>query len=101
MFKLLTKLTGLKLAEFESEDEKQDNVMPSSSSELDDSELKSCCAFEVRHWSHGSYTLVHDTDPGLHEYALDAMLFFGCDGKILSIFKHYFLQGTFHIRKFE
>jgi len=80
MFKLLTKLTGLKLAELESEDEKQDSTTPSSSSELDNSEVKPCCSFELRHWSHGSYTLVHDTDPGLHEFALDAMLFFACDG---------------------
>jgi hypothetical protein len=33
------------------------------------------CRYEVRRWRHGCYTLVHDTDFELCEYALDAMLY--------------------------
>ncbi len=83
MFKLLARLTGLNLAELES----RDNDQPSGSSQTDDressSESKPGCYGEVRRWSHGCYTLVHDTDPHLVDFALDAMVFFGCDGNLL------------------
>ena len=94
MFKLLTKLTGLKLAELETEDEKKDCGGSSSSSELlaDSHESNSCCSCEIRHWSHGSYTLMHDTDPGLNEFALDAMLFFDCDGEIFPVYEPLFIE---------
>lgn len=35
---------------------------------------------EVRKWSQGCYTLVHDTDTDMSEYALDAMFFSACPG---------------------
>ena len=87
MFKLLSKLTGLKLAEFEAEDEKKDTATSSSPADGLGDESNSCCSCEIRHWSHGSYTLMHDTDPGLNEFALDAMLFFACDGKMFSVYE--------------
>ncbi|KAJ8281171.1 hypothetical protein GJAV_G00064330 [Gymnothorax javanicus] len=37
------------------------------------------CRGELRRWSHGDYTLVHDTDLGNTEYALDLLLHFGCE----------------------
>eukprot|EP00794_Sanderia_malayensis_P007942 gene7942-8797_t len=85
MFKLLTRLTGLKLAELESDEEnsKDENAASSSNQNDDDMECKSQsnpgCYSEIRHWSHGFYTLVHDTDPHLVDFALDAILFFRCD----------------------
>ncbi|XP_015259089.1 PREDICTED: prolyl 3-hydroxylase OGFOD1 [Cyprinodon variegatus] len=36
-----------------------------------------CCG-EVRRWSHGSYTLLHDAEAAQAEYALDLILPFGC-----------------------
>ena len=89
MFKLLTKLTGLKLAELESEDVRQDTAAASSANdELGNGRASNpCSTCEIRHWSHGSYTLMHDSDPGLHEFALDVMLFFGCDGEWSFMFK--------------
>ncbi|CAJ1049160.1 prolyl 3-hydroxylase OGFOD1 [Xyrichtys novacula] len=36
-----------------------------------------CCG-EVRRWSHGSYTLLHDGEASQAEYALDLVLPFGC-----------------------
>ncbi|CAG5855434.1 unnamed protein product [Menidia menidia] len=36
-----------------------------------------CCG-EVRRWSHGSYTLLHDAEAAQAEYALDLVLPFGC-----------------------
>jgi Rps23 Pro-64 3,4-dihydroxylase Tpa1-like proline 4-hydroxylase len=36
------------------------------------------CRYEVRRWQHGSYTLVHDTDLGGSEFALDALLYCSC-----------------------
>jgi len=48
-----------------------------------------CCAGEcsarcrtcVRHWSHRSYTLVHDTDTEGSEFALDLVFYLGCQGE--------------------
>ncbi|XP_022105477.1 prolyl 3-hydroxylase OGFOD1-like [Acanthaster planci] len=36
------------------------------------------CRAEVRRWSHGCYTLLHDTDTEGSEFALDAVIHFGC-----------------------
>ncbi|XP_014774688.1 prolyl 3-hydroxylase OGFOD1 [Octopus bimaculoides] len=38
------------------------------------------CSHEVRMWSHGSYTLLRDTEAKSADYALDTFLFFGCEG---------------------
>lgn len=43
-----------------------------------------CCHGDVYRWSHGCYTLIHDSDPEMLEMALDAMLFFNCDGELVS-----------------
>lgn len=82
MFKLLTKLTGLNFAELDSNDD-DEKAGPSSQTigiENGNKSNPTCCS-ELRHWSHGCYTLIHDTDPGLAEFALDAMFFLDCDGK--------------------
>ncbi|XP_042266876.1 prolyl 3-hydroxylase OGFOD1 [Thunnus maccoyii] len=44
-----------------------------------DSELSTpeCCG-ELRRWSHGGYTLLHDGEAARAEYALDLVLPFGC-----------------------
>lgn len=49
---------------------------------VDVSELSTpvCCG-EVRRWTHGSYTLLHDGEAAQAEYALDLILPFGCTGK--------------------
>lgn len=39
------------------------------------------CYGDIRHWTHGCYTLVHDTRAEGVEYALDAMLTFGGEGE--------------------
>lgn len=39
-----------------------------------------CCS-ELRRWSHGSYTLLHDGEAVRAEYALDLLLPFGCTGE--------------------
>ncbi|XP_065809063.1 prolyl 3-hydroxylase OGFOD1 [Labrus bergylta] len=36
------------------------------------------CSAELRRWSHGSYTLLHDGEAARAEYALDLILPFGC-----------------------
>ncbi|XP_006000793.1 prolyl 3-hydroxylase OGFOD1 isoform X2 [Latimeria chalumnae] len=38
------------------------------------------CRGELRHWRHGHYTLLHDTDVENAEFALDLLLFCGCEG---------------------
>ncbi|XP_033896237.3 prolyl 3-hydroxylase OGFOD1 isoform X2 [Acipenser ruthenus] len=37
------------------------------------------CRGELRRWRHGDYTIVHDTDVGNAEFALDLLLFLGCE----------------------
>lgn len=39
-----------------------------------------CCG-ELRRWSHGGYTLLHDGEAARTEYALDLVLPFGCAGE--------------------
>ena len=75
MFKLITKLTDLELAHMYSEDEEDSEETPTQGIS------NACCTTEVRRWQHGCYTLVHDGDPCGEEYALDALIYFGCDGK--------------------
>ncbi|KAM4017191.1 prolyl 3-hydroxylase OGFOD1 isoform 2-T2 [Anomaloglossus baeobatrachus] len=37
------------------------------------------CTGEVRRWEHGHYTMVHDHDPERQAFALDLLLFCGCE----------------------
>ncbi|KAI1890001.1 hypothetical protein AGOR_G00168710 [Albula goreensis] len=37
------------------------------------------CRGELRRWGHGDYTLLHDTDQGNTEFALDLLLYCGCE----------------------
>eukprot|EP00795_Rhopilema_esculentum_P004259 gene4259-20454_t len=78
MFKLLTKLTGLNLAVLDADNNKESVSGTSSKADQEKASAPSCCS-EVRRWARGSYTLMHDSDPALKEFALDAMLFFRCD----------------------
>ena len=41
-----------------------------------------CCHGSIRRWTHGCYTLVHDTDPEGEECALDVMLYVGGKGDV-------------------
>ena len=41
---------------------------------------KAMCRSAVRKWSHGCYTLVHDTDIEADSWALDSVLYVDCDG---------------------
>lgn len=43
------------------------------------SNCKARCSYDVRLWRHGCYTLLQDTDAEMADYALDALLFFGCE----------------------
>ncbi|XP_017296351.1 prolyl 3-hydroxylase OGFOD1 isoform X2 [Kryptolebias marmoratus] len=97
-FLLLSNFTGLRLhylcpADEEEDEEKEDeeeeevagsSTEPSSSTAVNASREKElstpvCCG-EVRRWTHGSYTLLHDGEAAQAEYALDLMLPFGCTG---------------------
>ncbi|XP_078527691.1 prolyl 3-hydroxylase OGFOD1 [Lissotriton helveticus] len=110
MFLLLSNLTGLKLhflASSDSDDEEnegsavvrrmEDSAGPSSSnvegnhsgrSTVETEQQKTAIEKssvpvsrgELRHWRNGHYTLIHDTDTDNCEFALDLLLFFGCDG---------------------
>ncbi|XP_052257592.1 prolyl 3-hydroxylase OGFOD1-like [Dreissena polymorpha] len=98
MFLLLSNLTGLRLHELaaassdsegeedgiEEGEEEQGGASCSKTNknEKDKSEDKLCasrCRSEVRHWSPGSYTLVHDTNTEGAEFALDLVLYVGCN----------------------
>lgn len=37
------------------------------------------CIGELRHWEHGHYTMINDNDPDRQEFALDLLLFCGCE----------------------
>lgn len=45
----------------------------------DSSNCNARCSYDVRLWRHGCYTLLQDTDADMADYALDALLFFGCE----------------------
>ncbi|XP_063293375.1 prolyl 3-hydroxylase OGFOD1 [Pelobates fuscus] len=92
-FLLLSNLTGLSLHflstnsdDSEGEGPSQNNQSVSeddsgaeqSRTEQRQSEKVPLCSGELRHWTHGHYTLIHDHDPERHEFALDLLLFCGC-----------------------
>lgn len=50
------------------------------------------CAGELRRWTHGHYTLVHDSQAT--EFALDLLFFCGCEGKWMrERYQTLLLQG--------
>ncbi|XP_047218342.1 prolyl 3-hydroxylase OGFOD1 [Girardinichthys multiradiatus] len=95
-FLLLSNFTGLHLhylcpKDEEDEETEKDNkeegevagtsAESSSRAEADNGGKKistPVCCGEVRRWSHGSYTLLHDAEAAQAEYALDLILPFGC-----------------------
>uniref|UniRef100_A0A7N6F5U6 Prolyl 4-hydroxylase alpha subunit domain-containing protein n=1 Tax=Anabas testudineus TaxID=64144 RepID=A0A7N6F5U6_ANATE len=62
-------------------EEERDEEATGSSSESANAKLSTpvCCG-ELRRWSHGGYTLLHDGEAARAEYALDLLLPFGCTG---------------------
>uniref|UniRef100_A0AAQ5ZZV2 Prolyl 4-hydroxylase alpha subunit domain-containing protein n=1 Tax=Amphiprion ocellaris TaxID=80972 RepID=A0AAQ5ZZV2_AMPOC len=95
-FLLLSNFTGLRLhylcpadedddEDKEKQEQKEDEEATASSTESSaanatkQKELSTpvCCG-EVRRWSHGGYTLLHDGEAARAEYALDLILPFGC-----------------------
>ncbi|KAM8947697.1 prolyl 3-hydroxylase OGFOD1 [Pelodytes ibericus] len=94
-FLLLANLTGLNLHFLANNDDDSDGEGPSeantsSGSEDEDraeqpkanqeeSEKVPLCSGELRHWTHGHYTMIHDHEPERHEFALDLLLFCGSD----------------------
>ncbi|XP_041359962.1 prolyl 3-hydroxylase OGFOD1-like [Gigantopelta aegis] len=83
MFLILSNLTGLKLHELASvSDSDSDQDGESSSARGEDCSTNKSdtprCGSEVRQWSHGNYTLVHDTDRDISQVALDTVLSIGC-----------------------
>ncbi|XP_053556280.1 prolyl 3-hydroxylase OGFOD1 [Bombina bombina] len=93
-FLLLSNLTGLKLhflADNESDEEEGSseqssaallqgaNAEGSPSDATVQGERVPTCSGELRRWSHGHYTMIHDHDPERHEFALDLLLFCGCE----------------------
>ncbi|XP_077374713.1 prolyl 3-hydroxylase OGFOD1 isoform X2 [Festucalex cinctus] len=60
---------------------KDDKATGSSNEASNESEPSTpkCCG-ELRRWSHGSYTLLHDGEAARAEYALDLILPFSCAG---------------------
>ena len=53
---------------------------PNASSQDGNCAPAASCHGDLYHWQPGDYTLVNDSDPELGEYALDATLFFSCEG---------------------
>ena len=43
------------------------------------------CQGELRHWKTGHYTLIHDNSKT--EFALDLLLYCGCEGKRQSLLR--------------
>ncbi|XP_059145814.1 prolyl 3-hydroxylase OGFOD1-like [Physella acuta] len=81
-FLLLSNLTGLKLHPLApvSDDEDDTNAAGSSAgSSSSGAASNPKCRSEVRRWEHGCYTLAHDTDVDNLDFALDLMLYVGCD----------------------
>uniref|UniRef100_A0A8C5PS26 Prolyl 3-hydroxylase OGFOD1 n=1 Tax=Leptobrachium leishanense TaxID=445787 RepID=A0A8C5PS26_9ANUR len=90
-FLLLSNLTGLSL-HFLNKNDESEGEEPSQDDSSDDegaalqpkttqegSEKVPLCNGELRQWTCGQYTLIHDHDPDRHEFALDLLLFCGCD----------------------
>uniref|UniRef100_A0A3Q0R0N9 Prolyl 3-hydroxylase OGFOD1 n=1 Tax=Amphilophus citrinellus TaxID=61819 RepID=A0A3Q0R0N9_AMPCI len=99
-FLLLSNFTGLRLHYLCPADDEENNDEEKDKKEEEDGEATGssnksssanasrekgvlgtpvCCG-EVRRWSHGSYTLLHDGEAARAEYALDLVLPFGCAG---------------------
>ncbi|XP_057701671.1 prolyl 3-hydroxylase OGFOD1 [Corythoichthys intestinalis] len=85
-FLLLSNFTGLRLhylcpADDDDEENKDEEATGSSNGTRKESEpsIPKCCG-ELRRWSHGSYTLMHDGVAAQAEYALDLLLPFCCAG---------------------
>ncbi|XP_044050923.1 prolyl 3-hydroxylase OGFOD1 [Siniperca chuatsi] len=93
-FLLLSNFTGLRLhylcpADDEDKDEEKEDVRdgeatgsstesPSTNTSREKELSTPVCHGELRRWSHGGYTLLHDTEAARAEYALDLVLPFGC-----------------------
>lgn len=56
-----------------------DNTPEAQDSETQSGSGTPVCAGELRRWTHGHYTLVHDSQAT--EFALDLLFFCGCEGK--------------------
>jgi hypothetical protein len=54
-----------------------------------DGVVASKCRVEVQRFGHGSYTLMHDTDPHVGEMALDLVMFVGGNGGSNSYHHHH------------
>lgn len=52
------------------------------------------CRSEVRRWEHGCYTLAHDTDVDNLDFALDLMLYVGCDKSESHVTVPCFIRGN-------
>uniref|UniRef100_A0A3B4ZWQ3 Prolyl 3-hydroxylase OGFOD1 n=1 Tax=Stegastes partitus TaxID=144197 RepID=A0A3B4ZWQ3_9TELE len=94
-FLLLSNFTGLRLhylcpadedddEDNEKQEQKGDEEATGSSTESPAANttrqkgVTPVCCGEVRRWSHGGYTLLHDGEAARAEYALDLVLPFGC-----------------------
>ncbi|XP_034738717.1 prolyl 3-hydroxylase OGFOD1 isoform X2 [Etheostoma cragini] len=95
-FLLLSNFTGLRLHylcpaddDDDNKDEEKEDVLdsnatgsltesPSANTSREKEPSTPVCCGELRRWSHGSYTLLHDTEAARAEYALDLVLPF-CD----------------------
>lgn len=89
MFKLLRTMTGLEMADVplsddedddDDDSEEEENSAETSNNRGESSKRGPCCHGSIRRWTHGCYTLVHDTDPEGEEFALDVMLYVGGKG---------------------
>ncbi|GFR75542.1 2-oxoglutarate and iron-dependent oxygenase domain-containing protein 1 [Elysia marginata] len=76
-FLVLSNLTGLRLHPLAPADEDGENDTGSSS--VSNGGGNPRCRSEVRKWEHGCYTLAHDTDTEIQDFALDAMMYVGCE----------------------
>uniref|UniRef100_A0A667WG15 Prolyl 3-hydroxylase OGFOD1 n=1 Tax=Myripristis murdjan TaxID=586833 RepID=A0A667WG15_9TELE len=91
-FLLLSNFTGLRLHYLCPNDEDDENEddgeatgslteTPSANKSREKELSTPECFGELRRWSHGDYTLLHDGDAARAEYALDLVLPFGCSGE--------------------
>uniref|UniRef100_A0A2C9M899 Prolyl 4-hydroxylase alpha subunit domain-containing protein n=1 Tax=Biomphalaria glabrata TaxID=6526 RepID=A0A2C9M899_BIOGL len=79
-FLVMSSLTGLKLHPLAPTDSDETEPSSSTSSSNTTSEASNPrCKSEVRRWQHGCYTLAHDTDPDMTDFALDTILYIGCE----------------------
>ncbi|XP_069496379.1 prolyl 3-hydroxylase OGFOD1 [Ambystoma mexicanum] len=53
--------------------------LPTPTDEIGEKSSVPVCRGELRHWRNGHYTLIHDTDTDNCEFALDLLLYCGCD----------------------